>query len=921
MMRLLTTLKRQPADNSVILTYNADLPFFEYMVFEPLYAAGCRNTLVVCDPMQYELALDDAPLLRYAGQRYLLMPARTSLKGAFHPKLILLTSADSGRVFLASSNLTKAGYGRNWEVVTLFEYNSKKPDPTAWIACRWAFDTLWRIADASDTSGLALQRLDQLLGTTAWLRQESPLLSSSKVWLLHNLDAPLLGQVLAHYRRDDGSPVTEALIVSPFFDASAVAVSELLTECQPKRLCLYTQEDTHSLNPQALASVLGRHDLEFQPYQLELEGRLLHAKALLLRTGRGTWLVTGSANFSRPAWLHPAAIGNTEIVVLRFESDPTYYDAWLDKLIASAHPLELDWEAESSAGEPPPAVPESQLTLLSATLDRRRLVLRLVEHLPTDATLTLHLTGEESQAIVYEQWEQRTDHRLILRLIPELLPQFDSPALVTLVSSSPSGELQSNPILLHNLGMLRRFSRPIKRRERPRVPEGMVPESYEHCAQLLDMLQDLLATNVEQLHRHRGRIAALKKRDQQEQQMAVEEEGEYDVEEHFVEEPVRLAASSGGADLYADFYDRLTYEELLRAALAAVYHPAPVSTDEREPGESPPPGPIPEPPLPPDDQALRAQMMAWIERGFKRLVSNFVQGTADADYLVQVPPRYLIELFVIVTTYLRVVWRDGMLAVDPFVDHSFDLLTAFWGQPGRPGAWQALRPRLTNTDPKHKENRLILDAQTWLHAYMVAELLAQADDRHVYDLAAWIRHFGTIRTAPDVLATLPDNDYQRLWRASFPATVKFQLSAEVVARLREIWQYYDDASLLAEISTWPGTRASTSGRDIAYLKQVPTLEVTSPLSEADLDRCLRTFLLFLVWPQPKQAAWARFTNTNPPAEADNIQSVTIFFRNDLRSLVFAVERASEEYHPEIDKDGVTIEDLCKLRSVAELRAL
>ena len=84
-MKFLSALKRQAVDNCIILTYNANLVFFEYMLFEPLYAAGCRNTLIVCDPRQYDAALADAPLLRYAGQRYLFMPGRTSPSGAFPP--------------------------------------------------------------------------------------------------------------------------------------------------------------------------------------------------------------------------------------------------------------------------------------------------------------------------------------------------------------------------------------------------------------------------------------------------------------------------------------------------------------------------------------------------------------------------------------------------------------------------------------------------------------------------------------------------------------------------------------------------------------------------------------------------------------------------------------------------------------------
>jgi len=922
-MKLLTALKSQPADNCVVLTYNANLLFFEYTLFEPLYAAGCRNTLVLCDPHQYELALADTPLLRYAGQRYLFQPARTSPSGAFHPKLILLTSAHDGRLFLASSNLTRAGYARNWEVVTLFEYNAKKPDPTAWMACRWALDTLLRIVDESDVGGLAYQRLDQLLGTSPWLRQEMSPPPSAAVWLLHNLDEPLLDQLVARYHEDDGSPVGEIVIVSPFFDAGGRAIAELLARCRPPRVSLYSQAVENGLDPRALDAVLQAHDVEFHLGQLDIDRRRLHAKMLLLRTRRGAWLVTGSANLSAPAWLHPAASGNTEIVTLRFESDPTHFNPWLDELVAYTRPLDLDWDVSPPETKPQPTETVAPLTLLSAMLKEGHLVMRLAERLPTHAPLTTRLTAEESLEIVYERWRQEADHALTLPLASRYLPQLETPTLVALETGSPSDRVWSNRVLLENLGALRRFGRPIERRERPRVPEGMVPESYEHCAQLLEMLHDLLATGPEQLHRHRGRIAALAQAERQERQMAVEEEGEYRPEDHFVEERVRLAPSSSGADVYVDFYDRLTYEELLRAALAATYRPIPSSTDGRQPDESPAPRPAPEPEpaIAPEDEALRTQWMARIERGFNRLVSNFAQGAADADYLAEVPPRYLIEVFVIVTAYLRIVWRDGKLREKPFVDHSLDLLVGFWGRPGHSAAWQVLRPRLTEADLKDEEARLGLSAQAWIHAYVVAGLLADAGDRRVYDLAAWMRELGATLKGPEALAALPDRMYRWLWRASLPSGVQFRPASDVVLRLHDLSRCYDETSLLAEIGSWSGARARTSLGTVARVRNVPRLEATLPLSEADVDRCLRAFALFVIWPRPKKLAWSRFTNANPLERADDVECITTFYREDESLLVLGVRRASGEHRPELHRTGVTPEYLGKLGSVAQLYSL
>ena len=88
-MKLLKTINKTPADNCVILTYNVDLLFFEQLLFEPLYASGCRNSLVFCDPYQYQIALSDVERLKFAGQRYSFIPSNTSTAGAFHPKVFL----------------------------------------------------------------------------------------------------------------------------------------------------------------------------------------------------------------------------------------------------------------------------------------------------------------------------------------------------------------------------------------------------------------------------------------------------------------------------------------------------------------------------------------------------------------------------------------------------------------------------------------------------------------------------------------------------------------------------------------------------------------------------------------------------------------------------------------------------------------
>ena len=678
-MKLLSALKRQPADNCVILTYNADLLFFEHLLFESLYGAGCRNTLVLCDPLQYSTALGDIAQLRYAGQRYLLTAGRTSPAGAFHPKLVFLTTADSGRLIIGSGNLTRAGYTRNWEVVTLVEYSDKQPDPAAWMMCRWAFEMLSLIVHRSDPGGLAQQRLDQLLGTTQWLRRDPPAPPDTRAWPLHNLNAPLLDQVLTRYGNLDGSSVSEAVVISPYFDLNARAIEELLVRFRPEQLRLYTQGLRPGVDPTRLHGILARSGVQFEAGRLEAEGRRLHAKTLMLRTQQGVWLASGSANFSAPAWLCRATAGNTECIVLRHEPDPAYFDAWLEELMVTAQPLDVLGELERPAREDVEPTPRA-LTLLGANLRGTHLSLRFTALISSNGPFRLRLESDTSHNLDFERWQQDDDSIITLEIPPHMLASLERPTLVAVEVASSGGELFSNFVLLHNEDALRRFSQPLIRRDRPRVPEGMTPESYEHCARLLEMLHELLATNTAQLSRNGRRIVAADALPRRNVEVTDEGRETYDPTEHFVVEPVAPMAQVTGADLYVDFYDRLTYEEVLRAAVAAAYHPAPQDTT----GEGASVIPIVSitPLGPPDNGNLRAQMLARIANGFVRLIGNFMEGLNDPKYMEDIPPAYLIELFVIITTYLRVVWRDGMLANPLFIDHSLKLLRTFGGRDG-----------------------------------------------------------------------------------------------------------------------------------------------------------------------------------------------------------------------------------------------
>ena len=230
--------------------------------------------------------------------------------------------------------------------------------------------------------------------------------------------------------------------------------------------------------------------------------------------------------------------------------------------------------------------------------------------------------------------------------------------------------------------------------------------------------------------------------------------------------------------------------------------------------------------------------------------------------------------------------------------------------------------RVGVADLKSQEERLSLCAQTWFHAYILVQVLARRkEDRRSYDLAAWMRHFASTIGGPNVLTDLPSDTFARLCRYYLPPNFDPRSARETVARLHETSKAYDDLSLLAEITSMPGTRGNISTTNTAGLNNVPALEVSLPLSENDLDTCLRLFLLFASWPRPRPFAWARFANINPPENADHLQCMTIFYRADDQTFSLAGRHASQRFDPNIYFHGLTLEDIAELGSVVVLSEL
>ena len=882
-MKALRTLLRQPADNCVALTYNLDLPFFEYMLFEPLYNRGCRNVTVLCDPRQHEIALGDIPALKHLGQRYLCLPI-TIAQTAFHPKLVLLTSDEEGLLLVGSGNVSRSGLTHNHEVWTSFRYTSSAPDEPARAACRWAFDYVSRIEELEQNPMLR-ERLAQLWRTTRWLRQEPAQSEGSyDYWLLHNLDRPIFDQMYELWAIHDGTTVEEALLVSPYFDRRALVFEALLQRLQPRNISLITEHAAPGLDPAAVRRLLDDAGVAWSAKQPEPGPRRLHAKVLTLRTETGGWLLTGSPNFSSPAMLRSMRDGNVELATLRYEPDPAYAGTFMHQISETAIPLELDWHPvleemhDLSDDEP------TGYRLVHAEFTGQKLILTVEPSLPEGTRIRVELSGQEDKSFEVDRWT-RDGESVVLEPPGDIRSLLSTPVFMRLVLlTSTDTQVWTTRAVVNNGDALRTSSRPVRRQEQVRVPGRLVAEDFEQNIELLNRLQNLLALNPQQLRERRGLSSQVTK-DLEREDAITTEKGEYDPEAMIVDERLQRIEVHTGSDLYVDFYERAFYEDVLAAARAAVYHPVsqptpePDATDEDDSASD-----LSERSEPIVTPRVDEDVEQRVSRSFTRLANNFERGMHDSEYLIQVPPPYLQELFFILTTYLRILWRQGLIDDHSFFELSEKLFAAFLGDERRSTGWSALSPLADEEQLAWEEAKSHFRKQAWLHLYMLADYALVEEEELLPGLARLMRRAAQELAPPTILTELSADSLASMWHSSFLRDRAAPKPQEVVEDLVEYSQWYSEETLRRELAWSLGVSASIERVSDWGLNSVPALWIDGPWKDEHLDTYWQYFTKFCRWPRRKYNARLEVRDSNPSLSREDAKRLVLFYKGSLRRL-------------------------------------
>jgi hypothetical protein len=919
-MKALRTLIRQPASNCVALTYSLDLPFFEYMLFEHLYNGECRNVVLLCDPGQHETALDDVPALTHLGQRYLCLPV-TAARAAFHPKLVLLTSDDAGLLLLGSGNLSRAGLTHNREVWTTFRYASNAPDESARAACRWAFEYLGRLEEM-DRSPLLRERLDQLWRTTAWLREEPARPEDRDHWLLHNLDRPILEQLLELWEELDGSPVQEVTVVSPYFDRGSLAFEALLHRLRPKAVSVITEHGAPGLNPEGLRRLLDGSGVTWHVRQPEPGPRRLHAKVLALRTERGSWLLTGSPNFSSPAMLRPARGGNAEVAALRYEPDAAYAEAFIDQISEEEMvPLELDWRTIDTEPDGPPDDERPAYRLVRAEFACQKLVVALEPGPPEDARLRVEMIGQADASFETDRWT-RDGASILLEPPDEVRALLLAPAsLRLLVLGSDGQRAVSSRAVVNNSDALRASSRPVRRQEHGPIPPRLVAGDFEQNIELLSRLQNLLALNPQQLRERRGLSRRVEEDLQREAAMTMEK-NEYDPEAMIVDERLRRIEVRTGSEVYVDFYERAFYEDVLAAARAAVYRSLPGTDPEQAAHSQGPSGGDQAPASPPEwPPAMDATAAQRVTASVARLVRNFERGMQDSEYLAQVPPTYLQELFFIMAAFLRGLWRQGLVEDEDFFDLSERLFAAYLGDARGSMGWSAIayatdgeRPTRNGPDPYFCE-------QCWLHLYLLADYALAEEEGRLPALARLLRRASRVLGPPTILADLPDDVLRAIWRNSFARDRSAPEAQEAANDLNEYSQWYSEETLRQELKESLGVRVIVERVWDWNLPAVPVMRVEGAWSDDHLNTYWQAFAKFCCWPKHKSNARLEVHDSNPALSRTDAKRLVLFYREATRQVSIVVNPNDAAFACRKQTGEIPIEELCNIRQFGEVLLL
>jgi len=313
---IITELKEcgEDFENIIAGTYSLKPQFFEEEILKIFQQKDAKRIMLMVDIRNQE---ETFHLARKAGVMYLIEPI--SLKHDFHPKFILMTSEETGKLFVGSGNLTENGLIRDGEIFTLVDYNLVKEYPD--ISSVFAEMKNFLVSLSQSKLIRSKKHEEHILKSfdTPWLADVEPSEADHRhIRLLHSVQRPILSQIEEILIDED---VTRIMLTSPFFDMKGKVLLYLADNfCDTIRL-LIQPDRVHNL-PIRTIKKLRREGGDISTHKIAFSNdinRFIHAKIILFETDKGSYCLTGSANATKAGLLSNCRTGNVELCLLRYE--------------------------------------------------------------------------------------------------------------------------------------------------------------------------------------------------------------------------------------------------------------------------------------------------------------------------------------------------------------------------------------------------------------------------------------------------------------------------------------------------------------------------------------------------------------------------------------------------------------------------
>ena len=313
---------REP-QQALFSTYGLDAEFFEAEVLPALFPERLQLDRLGGSAVGYlnaaDRALQSVPVTVFYdhllgdGNQLQYVPYRVPVRGAFHPKLMLLDYGDRLRAVVSSANLTRAAWTQLLELFLVEELLPNEPHP--WADGLRSF--VMRLA-----SELPIQRRAEVEQLTSRLPQGAA--ADERGAVISSWEAPILPLAL------DGFPNPDHVdVVTPFLEGDdGEGVFTLLEASHPTGRLFLNASDAGGRylvrGPEdKLDALVGterwklmRVHQEWKDDDPEATLRTLHGKAMVLVSGNQARTVIGSANATRAGLLMQPPAGNVELAVI-----------------------------------------------------------------------------------------------------------------------------------------------------------------------------------------------------------------------------------------------------------------------------------------------------------------------------------------------------------------------------------------------------------------------------------------------------------------------------------------------------------------------------------------------------------------------------------------------------------------------------